>query len=152
MNIIIVEDDHLQAEWLESNLRSAFRGSDVLRISTEAEFYDWFDSLREESIAPDVFVIDVMLRWTDPSPEMRKAPEEVVKNGFYRAGLRCQRRILSDPRTLSTPIILYTVLEELDLANELIGQPSNVTYLRKDSAPEPLIKLIRETLRIHSSA
>jgi hypothetical protein len=28
----------------------------------------------------------VMLRWDDPGPNLREPPEEVKKNGMYRAG------------------------------------------------------------------
>lgn len=141
MYIVLVEDDHLQAEWVESCLEEAFEGLGVVRISTESDFYLWLDGFADES--PKLFIIDVMLRWTDPAPTMKKPPPEVKKNGFYRAGLRCQQRIAENDRLRDIPVILYTVLEELDLEGQLPTKPSHVIYLRKDSDPEPLIKEIR---------
>ncbi|HYH86171.1 MAG TPA: hypothetical protein VEX60_12010 [Pyrinomonadaceae bacterium] len=142
MYIVLVEDDHLQAEWVESCFGAAFHGVKVERISTESEFYSRLDGIMDAR--PDVFIIDVMLRWADPGPTMQEPPNEVRENGFYRAGLRCKEKILENEKARSIPIILYTVLEELDLEKALQNNPPSVTYLRKDSDSEPLIKMIRE--------
>jgi DNA-binding NarL/FixJ family response regulator len=145
MYIVLVEDDHLQSEWVTSCLTAAFHGAIVEPISTESAFYAWLDALTD--ILPDVFVIDVMLRWTDPSPNMQEPPQEVKDNGFYRAGLRCKDKIMKHENTRDIPVILYTVLEELDLEGALQITPPNVRYLRKDSEADPLIELIREVTR-----
>ncbi len=142
MYIVLVEDDHLQAEWVESCLEAAFRGVKVKKISTESEFYLQLDEISDAR--PDVFIIDVMLRWADPSPTMQEPPKEVKENGFYRAGLRCKEKILENEKARNIPIILYTVLEELDLEKALQDKSPNVAYLRKDSDSEPLIKMIRQ--------
>lgn len=141
MNIILVEDDHLQAEWARLSFERYFRSVTVRRISTESEFYENLEKF--ETSPPDLFVIDVMLRWTDPSPTMQPPPEEVLKDGFYRAGLRCERKLAEQESTRSIPVILYTVLEDIDLHPELGNLPKHVTYLRKDSDPTPLINQIR---------
>jgi len=144
--IVLVEDDHLQAEWLESSLAAAFHNLKVERISTESEFYSRLDRIAEAQ--PDLFIIDVMLRWADPSPTMEGPPDNVMEEGFYRAGLRCQRRISQHHKVKETPIILYTVLEALDLEKALRDMPPGVSYLRKDSESEPLIGKIREVIRL----
>lgn len=145
MNIILVEDDHLQAEWAKSILEKAFGSVLIKRISTESEFYANLETF--ENSPPDLFVIDVMLRWTDPRPNMQPPPEEVVKDGFYRAGLRCERKLSEREKTRSIPVILYTVLEDIDLHPELGTLPHHVTYLRKDSDPTPLINQIRRSIK-----
>lgn len=145
MYIVLVEDDHLQAEWIEARLREAFHGVEVERISTEQEFYARFEAIAVAR--PDVFIVDNMLRWTDPKQDMPAPPPEVQVNGFYRAGLRCKDKIIAHEQTRHTPIILYTVLDDLDLDQALQDKPPNVIYLRKDSDPEPLIRIIREVTR-----
>lgn len=142
MYIVLVEDDHLQANWVESCLAEAFEDLDVLRSSTESGFYSWLEGVGEE--LPKLFIIDVMLRWSDPSPDMKEQPPEVKKNGFYRAGLRCERRIAENEKLRDIPIILYTVMETLDMEGQLPADPPHlIVHLRKDSVPEPLIKEIR---------
>jgi CheY-like chemotaxis protein len=145
MHITLVEDDHLQAEWLESRLDAAFRGVVIKRLNTESDFYEWLNELENnDEVNPDLFIIDVMLRWADPSPTIAEPPPDVVDNGFYRAGLRCKDQVMANERTRDVPIILYTVLEELDLEKALENRPSGVTHLRKDSSAEPLIRMIRK--------
>jgi hypothetical protein len=144
MYVVLVEDDHLQADWVESCLAEAFEGLDIVRISTESAFYAWLAGVGDDR--PKVFIIDVMLRWADPGPDLKEPPAEVKENGFYRAGLRCQQRISENPRLRGVPVILYTVMEALDLEG-LPGKPANLTHLRKDSDPEPLIKKIRPYMR-----
>ena len=145
MYIILVEDDYLQAEWVESCLDEAFEDVRVERISTESNFYSWLQG--DLYARPAVFIIDVMLRWADPSSEMAEMPPSVKENGFYRAGVRCQKEIAKDERLRDVPVILYTVLEDLDLEEVLRQKYPNVAYLRKDSQAEPLIRTIRQYTR-----
>jgi len=147
MYITVVEDDHLQAEWIESCLKTAFRRLTVKPINTESEFYLWLGEIVNGGEKPDLFIIDVMLRWADPSPTISEPPPEVMKNGVFRAGLRCKDRVLANSRTKDVPIILYTVLKESDLEKALENRQPGVTYLRKDSSPEPLIRMIRRILK-----
>jgi CheY-like chemotaxis protein len=147
MKITVVEDDHLQAEWIESRLKTAFRGLVVKRINTESDFYRWLDEIVKGSEKPDLFIIDVMIRWADPSPTIAEPPAEVKENGVSRAGLRCKDQVLANSRTKDVPIILYTVLEESDLEKALENRHPGVTYLRKDSSQESLIRMIRRILR-----
>lgn len=145
MHIVLVEDDWLQAEWIESRLRESFHNVEIKRISTEQEFNA---QLAAFVVAPpDVFIIDGMLRWANPELDQPPPPAEVQENGYFRAGLRCQAKVLAHERTRHTPIILYTVLDDLDLEQALQDMPANVVYLRKDSDPEPLIRIIREVTR-----
>jgi hypothetical protein len=86
-------------------------------IETEAEFrLTWLPEFENgRKTRPDVFLIDVMLRWTDPSPDQPPRPPEVIEGGFMRAGLRCldliqRRKSLSESR-----VIILTALTKKDL-------------------------------------
>lgn len=142
MKILVVEDDHLQAEWIINNLEKAFSGATINRISTESEFYLKIDHVIKDP--PDVIIIDVMLRWTDPGPDMPIPPEEVRMSGFYRAGFRCKSLLANNDITKDIPLILYTVLEYLDLQRDLQDLPEKAVYLAKDSDSTHLVDKIRE--------
>ncbi|MCI0488512.1 MAG: hypothetical protein L0229_18140 [Blastocatellia bacterium] len=146
MKILIIDDDHLQAEWIHENLERAFPSAKIEHINTELEFRSRLDGIAENP--PDIVVLDVMLRWTDPSPKVQLPPDDdVIKEGFYTAGLRCEKLLAQNERTSNIPVILYTVLERADLNQHMQTTRSNVNYLAKESDPEPLIELIRDTMR-----
>jgi CheY-like chemotaxis protein len=140
MRILIVEDDYLQANWIHRTIQQALPGSRIDRISTELGFRSNLSDIA--SNPPNVIILDVMLRWTDPQPEMIPPPDDVREGQFFSAGFRCQRLLAKDHRTKNIPVILYTVLERLDLHNELRDLPDNVYYLAKDPEPDSLISLI----------
>ena len=142
MRILIVEDDYLQADWVYAKLEQAFPDAKFDRVSTESEFRSRFDEIA--NMGPGVVVMDVMLRWADPSPELVLPPKY---EGFYRAGLRCERMLAGDERTSHVPVILYTVLERTDLNHELPSLPEHVQYLPKESDLDPLIRKIGELTR-----
>jgi DNA-binding NarL/FixJ family response regulator len=145
MNILLVEDDYLQSQWLHRHLVGEFPGAQIRVIHTESQFHSELDELASDP--PDVVVMDIMLRWADPAPDMPTPPAEVSENGFYRAGVRCARLLAQRERTSGVPLILYTVLEFRALEEELKSFPLNVIHLRKDSDVSPLIRLLRGSLQ-----
>lgn len=139
MRILVVEDDPLEADLILAGLKRAFPKITVDHISTEQEFRSRLSSIKKDP--PDIFILDMMLRWTDSSEHMTEPPLEIMEEGYYRAGLRCQRLLAQYDETKNRTVILYTVLERQDL--DLDGRPRNVIHLRKESDLEPLIRLIR---------
>jgi DNA-binding NarL/FixJ family response regulator len=138
MRIVILEDDHLQAETITQQLQKAFPDSTIDLISTEAEFHSSVDRIVKER--PDVVILDVMVRWTDPSPDRPVMPKEVADNGHYRAGLRCQYLLAERDPTI--PVILYTILEEQDLEKELSHLKGKVLHLPKSPNLEELTSAV----------
>ena len=69
---LVVEDDPAQAEALEKALRRRFRRHDVLVVETESEFRQGLAEITKHP--PDVAIIDVILRWSDPEPPHPRAP------------------------------------------------------------------------------
>jgi CheY-like chemotaxis protein len=146
MYIVIVEDDYSQALLIEEALRkdADLNSSDceIRRMSTESQFRKHLQELAERN--PDVIVMDVMLRWTDPSPAMKAPPDDILKEGCFRAGLRNARLLAQNESTKKIPIILYTMLEMIDLGEtaELPG----INYLPKDSDLAPLVQAVRAAI------
>lgn len=133
MYFLIVEDDKFQYSHIKDAITKiwSFRNSKkrIERIATESEFIDKFESIAGEK--PDVIIMDIMLRWSDPAPDMRLPPPEIAEQGFFRAGVRCERKLAADPRTRNIPVIVYSILEKKDLEGEVTQRPE-VSYLEKD--------------------
>jgi CheY-like chemotaxis protein len=142
MYVLIVEDDPFQAasmiEALEGNFSSS--NSTIQRISTESQFREKFDEIANNP--PDVITMDIMLRWADPSPDMKPRPEDVKEEGIFKAGLRCEKLLEGNAKTRHIPVILYTILSNEDLSDD-IPERENVLHLPKSSDLYPLIKAIR---------
>ncbi len=78
---------------------------------------------------------------------MQLPPKEIRDEGFYRAGIRCAQMLVTNPRTNRVKIVLYTVLEENDLEQEIGGLGKMITYIRKDSDLTPLIAALQQVKR-----
>lgn len=143
--MVLVEDDPLQVQDYRLQLESAFPGVKLECLETESQFYGWLASHAETGPVPDVFVIDIMLRWTDPDADMRLPPDDVKFEGIYRAGFRCARRLAATHRMRAVPIVLYSVLEKGDVEQELAAHAS-VTFLWKGS-PETLAEKLHAILQ-----
>ena len=89
--ILIIEDDQIQADDLKYRLEQL--GLPVDQISTEAQFRKRLGQADIKSFG--LAIVDMMLRWTDPAPEMEPEPADVIEEGAYTAGLRCCRSLAS---------------------------------------------------------
>jgi CheY-like chemotaxis protein len=142
---VVVEDDHLQEGPLADNLAGLFPDATVEALATEEQFRSHLPRMREAP--PDLVVMDVMLRWAFPRPNLPSPPDDVLAGGYYRAGLRCARLMLADNRLKRVPVVLYTILERSDLERDGVSLPSNATYIGKKSEPDVLARHIRSRLR-----
>jgi CheY-like chemotaxis protein len=144
--IVVVEDDHLQEGPLEEQIRDAFPTSRIETIGTEEEFRTHLDDYRRNP--PDLFVMDVMMRWAYPRRAATPLPPDVRQGGYQRAGLRCAQLMARDPALRKVPIIYYTILERCDLERDSEQLPeTNTTHVRKSTDPEVLVRKIQELLR-----
>jgi DNA-binding NarL/FixJ family response regulator len=143
MKVLLVEDDYLQEEAIREEIEARFPDATVETIYTESDFRAQLPSI--VGAPPDVVLMDCMIRWTDPSPEMDRnlPPPDVRDGGIARAGLRCQQLLASHDPEL--PVILYTVLDRADL----VGLPKGVTYLHKSATLKPLVRELRKIAENH---
>jgi CheY-like chemotaxis protein len=148
MHILVVEDDHLQAEDICPKLKEAFGGCQVDLIKTEYEFRSRIDSIA--AAPPTVIVLDMMLRWADPSSDMPEPPEDVMLEGHNYAGFRCERLLAEREATKGIPVILYTVLEQIDLQPFISRLSPTTKHLRKQSDLTPLVEFIRRAALDHA--
>lgn len=143
--IIIVEDDHLQEGPLQEYLTSTVTDADIETVSTELDFRTRLPALRQRR--PDVVIMDVMLRWTFPTPNACPPPADIAADGYYRAGLRCARLLADDPALSGVPVVLYTILERSDLERDGQSLPPNSTYVGKHTDRDVLSRKVRDLLR-----
>jgi len=142
-NILIIEDDHVQHTWLSDTLSLTFPDLEVEVIETESEFIENFQRL--EANPPTIIIIDIMLRWTNPSPSMPVPPVRKTPS-FYEAGLRCYDLIKNSPNMLNTSVIFYSVLGEEDLSSLFKSVGGNIIHLKKETETSPLLNQIKRLL------
>jgi CheY-like chemotaxis protein len=146
MYILLVENDSNQVEMLEASLNKAFPEIKVERIRTEFEFTESFNKVKKTP--PVVIILDVMMQWAKVSENIPPPPPEVQEQGTRRAGIRCAKRLANDPETKMIPVILYTVLENADLEEELKELPSRVYFIQKQERDDLLLNQIRKIIGV----
>jgi DNA-binding NarL/FixJ family response regulator len=144
-HFVVVEDDHLQEGPVADHLAAVFPDATVETLATEEQFRAHLPHMR--GAVPDLVVIDVMLRWAFPRPDMPAPPADVAAGGYYRAGLRCARLMLDDSQLRRVPVVLYTILERSDLERDGQALPANATYIGKNAELDVLSRHIRARLR-----
>jgi CheY-like chemotaxis protein len=138
--VLLVEDDPMQADLLIESLATQLQvETDV--ISTELEFQSRFEEIAKDP--PRVVVMDVMLRWADPQPETPPPPRAQT---FHRGGVRCLRMLQQDERTKSIPAIVFTILEERDLLQDMRDMAVTAEYIPKSIHGEAIVKRIQSAL------
>lgn len=128
MKIVIAEDDSNQSKSIKKMIQDRWPQCHVLIITTESEFYEKMDLFQTER--PFLFVIDVVLPWarltraSTPPPKANEDP--------FKAGVRCFEYLQMEAATKNIPVVLYSVLERVDLLPDPTLQISNATFVRKD--------------------
>ncbi len=143
MRVILVEDNWREAKAVEKDLAAALR-CNTSTIRTELEFRDRLEEI--ERNPPDLFVVDVSLRWTAPGPDFRPEPDDVRAGGRGRAGFRCVQRLQQRLATRGVPIVLYSHFSRFHFEDELKDLSPSVIYVKKTSDPESLVQAIRALL------
>lgn len=146
MRFVLLEDDPLQSQWIKAELTREFENATVVVLETEEAFIAALPSILSEK--PFV-LLDVMVRWTNPKPQMPPPPLDVQEGGPFRAGLRCLRRLRRGGDDVKA--LLYTILERTDLQSEirkLQDEGIEVIHVRKESSVAKLVEEIRRDRRL----
>lgn len=137
IRIVLVEDEYSQAESVSGWLVERWPSAQVDVISTESDFRRNLPDLSASS--PDIFIIDVMLRWEDPRPDPDPRPAEVTDP--QGAGFRCVK-LLQNTLSKDVPVVLYSVLERPDVSADISSLPSSVRFLEKRSDKDRFLQLV----------
>jgi CheY-like chemotaxis protein len=135
MNILIVEDQKHQFEFVKDALLAEEDSLIIKQIITEYSFVSQFEKIADNP--PCMIFMDIMFRWYDSEKNMPEIPLEAKKQGKYRAGIRCINKLSSDIRTKNIPVLIYSILDKRDLQNEINKFPQ-VKYLVKDFTEEKI--------------
>jgi CheY-like chemotaxis protein len=125
--VVLLEDDYIQVENLVDFFVDHYPSVDLVVVQSERDFRF---RMAEFGVAPpDLFILDVMVPWTDYSEELGSAvaPSEVVEGGPFGAGLRCLQLLLASPRLGRVPVIVLSVMERT-VDKEV---PEHVLWLQK---------------------
>ena len=136
MKVLVLEDDQFQAHDIKRYLSSTFN-CDVICIATELSFKRKLESGELDHC--NVAVVDMMLRWTDPSPDMELPPGDVLKSGRYSAGVRCCAAL----KLKNIPCVIYTALD-VDTVSVLAQQKYPI--VNKSVGYDALTEEIRQLL------
>jgi hypothetical protein len=147
MKIYYLEDDWRYAAQVKVKLdRLAHeRGFqwDLQRIATETAFINLMNDIRiGKKSKPDCFMLDVMVRFSDPCPEdAENQSEEQEIPPYDRAGLRCAaliKEVFPD-----VPIIFFTILDPEDMVLDLEDSGlQDAYYIAKSNEITPLFALL----------
>lgn len=140
MKFVVLEDNRFQADAVADAIIHEFGvcQADIDVIRTEHEFRSRIDQIIADK--PTVFILDMLVRWTDPAPEMPDRPQEVKEEGFYLAGLRCAK--LLREKSSDTPVILHTVIERAELSL-VMGAEAPAHIVQKDPTLRPLLDTLQ---------
>jgi hypothetical protein len=142
MNIVSLEDDEPFWDLLNETLESEFRDIHLHWIHTESQFIEQIPDFIKNP--PDLFLLDVMVKWADASAEMPTPPKAVEAGKYFRAGIRCRMRLLDHPKTKFIPVVLFTVLEQEDMEQVVKNLPENTWVTAKTGDFQKLIAIIKE--------
>ncbi len=137
--VLLLEDDYLQRTDIRDALEGRF-GAEVVAKSTELEFQNDFEQIAENP--PEVAILDVMVRWTNPTRDSQFDPE--IATHPEVAGLRCAEMLGTDPRTRQVKIILYSVLGQEERGE--FSSTVKAASLVKEMDLENLLQAVREAL------
>jgi ActR/RegA family two-component response regulator len=133
-SILVIEDDGYQANELKRHLDKI---GAVKCIPTELDFYKQVKNA--PSLPFKVAVVDMMLRWTDPAPDMEMPPPEVSSQGFLIAGLRCCRTL----KERGIHCVIFTALDPNEIP---LRVPGEFEIINKSRGYEALVAYVNAVL------
>ncbi len=139
LRVLLLEDDYLQRGAISNALEAKLK-AEVQAKSTESEFRRDFDQIAANP--PQVAVLDVMVRWANPTRDVESEPIEIPKTPEI-AGLRCAELLRDDPRTQRVKVILYSVLGPEDIGEQF---PGGVTSVVKQTDFSGLLEAVAKAV------
>lgn len=130
MRILLVEDDHYIERDLISTLVGEHPNVSIDTIETEREFVESQPAI--ESYPPDLIILDVMLPWDYPRPDLT-LPPDTDDDTFRLAGVRIYQRLRDTPCLSGIPVIFHSVFDIDSLKEALGDRPSHVLIVPKSS-------------------
>lgn len=137
LSVLVVEDDHLDAEGIIEALRAALPGVRTMRIASEWEFQSRFQEIVDFS--PDLVTLDIMLPWCHPN-EVEDAPPP--RGEVRQAGIRLWETIRDDPGTQETQVMVCSHVDHQTVKAYLDPVPARV-HFPQEKSPKAIAGLAR---------
>lgn len=144
LRFVVLEDDWQQAESIKEWLESEFSDAKVSVIDTAKKFQRMLPDFKKTP--PDVFILDMMVRYTDPDDEELRTDND--QDDFLTAGARCHeelRRLGLEGRSL-----IYSVTDKDDLAMAKLEYLADI-HIQKGGDKATLLDAIRKLTRYQSA-
>jgi CheY-like chemotaxis protein len=145
--ILLVEDDPQQSASIKAAVERHCRNAEVELLETESDFYARLAAITGSGTRPRMVICDVMLPWAFPDPDAPKAPPDVERGTFRKAGLRCWERFRQLDDLRRVPWIYFTVLDEKTIGFETHSD-ERTGYVQKAGSIAPLLQEIDEYLHV----
>jgi hypothetical protein len=149
--IVIVEDSERYMQELEQLISNVTTLAACKRdmVRTESEFYRRLPSWC--SSRPNVFVIDVMIRYLNMGEDDFAVPNEIRQQAkedkFYRAGIRCAKTLLASAKLCDIPIIIHSILDTPELNSDpKYPIPPGVHVCKKEANGHGVVRMIENLL------
>ena len=137
MKVLILEDNHIHRADI---IRMIGEEHDFIELEVEKSFVDWLTSASLDDV-PDRIIIDLMLPWTIPGPNM-VAPDDftVDQVSNLNAGYRCINRLLEKFPECANRIICFTALsnDEIDLDQITQDLEGKISFFQKGVSDDKL--------------
>ncbi len=141
--ILLVEDNHHEAEAVQDKLKTELPDLDLLFIVCATE-YEFQTKLAGPDLnALDLAIVDIILPWATIAPDMPPIPLEVKDGGNARAGIRCKDKLLENAATKDVYIILISYLDEDALR---AGEVRGAKFVAKTADQAELVAEVRNRL------
>ncbi len=133
--ILYLENDDSCATLVEPELTGY---GHVKTISTESEFRQAIDTL-SDSDRPSLIILEQIVKWAEPAPNVPKMPHEVWEGGYENAGIRCYEYLRkSEGRNEHIPVIIFSTYEPDKFRGILHEKgikedPKDIQYVNKSS-------------------
>jgi len=144
MRVLIVEDNSHHAERVKTCLEKIFVDVLISVLSTEHAVVSNIDKIAAGQV--DIIILDVVLPWCEPTPEMPEPPEGYDTKSPYRAGIRCLKLFLNHAVLRDIPVIVHSVVEPETLKGLPDNIPPSVLFLSKPLEPERMAQTVESFL------
>ncbi len=136
LRFLVLDDNWTHAELMTMWLQREFPNAVITVIETAKQFMRNLNNVEKDP--PDVFILDMMVRYTDvgdPDPVTNGSEED-----FFQAGARCYDELKS--KGLANRVIIYSVIEAENLRAANLSELISI-FVQKGEDKSALLDAIR---------
>lgn len=140
--VLVIEDDPVQSALIAQLVLEVDPRARVTESASECHALETIGRVAGERPIPSLAIVDMMLPWAQPSPNMPNRPKKVVEEGYALAGSRVVSAMRAHKNMRDVPVLLVSVIER----DPLLVIDRNVRFVKKASSRAVLRQAIRNAL------